>query len=243
MNEQEQFLKDLDQKEGNSVLDQVLEPEKVTVEGEEKPEEDEMKLRNRREKRLAQRLQEEREAGIALAERVKVLTETQKFKEEAGDDHLKSIEKIYGTDTPESVAATEILKSALRGVGEKATERALEKLREEHKIASQAVAKEEKELDSMIDEIEDENTISLSEPQRKLFFSTLEKMSPKDKDGNVIAYADHHAVWEIVQAKSVKTENRAKDLSSRSMVQSGSSKESKLDEDSTARYLRDNGII
>lgn len=243
MNEQEQFLKDLDQKEGNGVLDQVLEPEKVIVEGEEKPEEDEMKLRNRREKRLAQRLQEEREAGIALAERVKVLTETQKFKEEAGSDYLKSVEKIYGTDTPENLAATELLKSALKGVGDEATERALAKFREEQKMASQAVAKEEKELDSMIDEIEDENSIALSETQRKLFFSTLEKMSPKDREGNVIAYADHHAVWDIVQSKSVKTENRAKDLSSRSMVQSGSSKESKLDEDSTARYLRENGII
>jgi hypothetical protein len=156
---------------------------------------------------------------------------------------LKSIEKIYGTDTPEATAATELLKSALKGVGEKATERALEKFREEQRQVNEAVKNEEKELDSMVEEIEDESGSVLSDTQKKGFFAMLERMSPKDKDGNVIHYADHHAVWDMYQSKTVKPENRAKDLSSRSMVQSGSSKDSKLDDDATLRYLKEQGII
>lgn len=241
MDEQSKFLADLEPKEGDNLLDQPIIP--ITEDKKEEPEDDGMKLRNRREKRLAEKLEAERESSIRLAERLATITEAQKFKEDTDGDYLKGIEKIYGTETPEAVTATELLKSALKGVGEKATERALVQFREEQAKANEAVKNEEKALDSMIEEIEDESNAILTDSQKKGFFSMLEKMSPKDKDGNVIAYADHHSVWEMYQSKTVKTENRAKDLSSRSMVQSGASKESKLVDDSTARYLSENGII
>lgn len=241
MNEQEQFLKDVEP-QAEDLLEQPLTPEKEE-EVPEKPEDDEMKLRNRREKRLARDLQAEREAGIKMAAQLAVYSETAKFKQEAGDDYLKSVDKIYGSETPEAVAATELLKSALKGVGEKATERALERFREEQSKAQEAVKNEEKQLDSMIEEIEDDNNLILTADQKKGFFSLLERMSPKDTAGNVIHYADPNAVWEVYQSKSKKIENRAKDLSSRSMVQSGASKDSQLEDDATARYLKEQGII
>lgn len=71
----------------------------------------------------------------------------------------------------------------------------------------------------------------------------LEKMSPKDDEGNVIHYADHNAVWDILQSKNQKPDTRAKDLSARSMVQSGASQETKLTSTALERQLREEGII
>lgn len=242
MNEQEKFLNDLEPKEDESILDQTIEPEKV--EKTEEPEEaDEMKLRNRREKRLHDKWQAEHDANISLAARLSTMTEVQKLTKDVDSEYLKGVEKIYGSETPEAIAATELLKKALLGVKEESKRESLETWREEQRQANEAIKNEEKQLDSMIEEIEDESNVILSESQKKGFFSMLEKMSPKDNNGNVLHYADHHAVWDIYQSKIQKTDNRAKDLSSRSMVSSGTSKESKLDEDSTARFLKDNGII
>lgn len=244
MDEKNKFLEDLEIKDENTDVFDKLFPKEEVVETPAEPEEDtETKLRNRREKRLAEKLQAERESSIRLAERLATITEAQKLKAETDDDYLKAVEKIYGTETPEAVTATELLKNALKGVGEKATERALEKFREEQRQAQEAVKNEEKQLDSMVEEIEDENNLILTDAQKKGFFALLEKMSPKDGNGQVIHFADPHAVWEVYQSKTPKTENRAKDLSSRSMVQSGASKESKLENDALERLLREEAII
>ena len=69
-------------------------------------------------------------------------------------------------------------------------------------------------------------------------------MSPKDREGNVVSLADPYAVFEIFSEKLQKgTDNRAKSLSSRSMVQSGATKDSTLKDDAMERYLVENGII
>lgn len=245
-NEQEQFLKELGIEEnGNDVLTQPLTGEEPT---EEIPAEDETKLRNRRERRLADKLQAEREASIVLAARLEAITEAQKFRQDTGEtDPLKSLEKIYGTDTPEGREATEVLKAALKGVGESAKASALEEFRAQQTQVQQEVSDNEDELESMVEELEDENNIDLTSAQadvhRKGFFRLLEKMSPKDREGNIIYYADHHAVWDAYSQAQKRVANPARDLASRSMTQSGSSKENALTNDATTRYLSDNGFI
>lgn len=240
--EQDKFLKDLDPKTEEGILDLPIELEKAPIE-EKREDSDEMKLRNRREKRLAEKLQAERESSIRLAERLATITEARNFKSETEQDYLKSVEKIYGNATPEAVTATELLKSALKGMSAEAVKQARAEAREEQEQATRDVRDAEKELDSMVEEIEDENSTILNDTQKKGFFTLLERMSPKDDEGNVIHYADPHAVWEVYQSRTQKTDNRAKDLSSRSMVQSGSSKGSKLEEDVAERFLKENGII
>lgn len=240
MNEQDKFLKDLESGEEKTILDLPLEPEKVeeAVEKDDEPE-----FRNRRERRLAAKLQQERESSIRLAERLATLSEAQKSKEDASEDYLRSVEKIYGTDTPEAVAATELLKSALKGVAEKSKREALEEWRLEQRKAKEEEQKELETLDNMVDELEDTYNVELTPTQKKGYFQLLEKMSPKDENGHVIAYADPNSVWDVFQERIKKTDNRAKELSNRSMVQSGASQGSKLTDDSHARYLRENGII
>lgn len=249
MNEEvEQFLKDTDQEPKVDVLEQPLfsdESAKTNEnEGEGTDSDEGLKPKNRRERRLLQQLQEEREGSSFLAGKLAARTEAGKaLNEEA--DYLKAVERIYGTDSPEAILATDLLKKAILGARDDAENRAYERIKEDRQQETAEVAEAEDELDSMIEDIEEKNGVTLNETQERSFFQLLEKMSPKDKQGNVIEYADPEAVWEVFSEKlSQRTTNtRAKDLSSRSMVNSGSSKESNLNDDVNARFLKENGII
>ncbi len=247
MSEQDEFLKELEVKADERAdtfgnLEVPAEEAKDPEDPETQPE----SVKDRRHRRLEEKLQAEREANIALNERLRVLAEVKAEQDTEASEYLKSVERIYGTDTPEATAATELLKTALKGAKEEAKAEALAALREEQQKAAQEVAKEEQAIDSMLEELEDQYGIDLtsksSEATRRAFLTTLEKMSPKDSDGNIIAYADPHGVYEYLQSKK-KPDTRAKDLASRSMTQSGASGESKLAVDATERFLRENGII
>lgn len=245
--ELQQFIDDTTQ-QPQDIFEQPLTPEQGDGEQSQRvsAEEEETNLRNRRERRLAAKLQQEREAGIELAARLRAITEAQQLREAPDAEHLQAVERIYGTDSPEAKEATQLLKHALQGVEERATERALAVLREEQEAAEQQVAQAEHEVDAILEEIEDEYNTDLTSNNaaRTAYLKLLERMSPKDQDGNITQFADHHAVWEVYQSrKERQVDTRAKDLSARSMVQSGASKDSTIQEDATARYLRENGII
>lgn len=255
MNEIEQFLADTAADPNKiDVFDEPIvtdEPAKVegdetTIEAGEDDSKGELKPRNRRERRLMERLSQEREASSFLAGKLEARTEAREaLTEEA--DYLKSVERIYGTDTPEAQLATDLLKKAIVGARDDAENRAYARVKTEREREAEEFKAAQTELDNIVDEIEDEYGVTLTAPQETAFFNLLTKMSPKEKDGTVKDYADPHAVWEVFQEK-LKTRpstdtNRAKNLSSRSMVNSGTSKESNLDMDVTARFLKDEGII
>lgn len=199
--------------------------------------------RNRRERRLMEKLQGEREAAIALAARLEALSESQKARSDDAE-YLKVAERIYGTQTPELSEATELLKTALKGVKDEAKREALEEYKSLRLKEQEAVSSAEKRIDSMLEEIEDEANVDLAPAQRTEFLKLLEKMSPKDKEGNIVEYADHFAVWDIYQEK-VKAHtppNPAKDMAARGMVQGGASP-SNLTNETHERWLRENGFI
>lgn len=247
MNEKDLFLSDVKEEETDAFAH--LETTEETPEekkDEDDPEAQPESVKDRRHRRLEEKLREEREANIALAERLKVIAET---KTEAGETEgfLKSVERIYGTDSPEALTATELLKESLKGMKEEAVKTAVEQMREEMRQQQEAVKKEEETLDSMLEELEDEFNIDLTsktaENTRKAFFTELQRLSPKDSNGSIIAYADHRAVFESLQAKAKKPENRAKDLAARSMTQSGATKDSTLVDDVSLRWLKENDMI
>jgi hypothetical protein len=247
MNEQEQFLKELEQDAQQE--DPFGQPEPVVdaTPDDDDPENQPESIKDRRHRRLEVKLQSEREANIALAARLEAVAEARRESNSEESDYLKKVERIYGTDTAEAITATDLLKQAIQGAKEDAKREALEEMRAERAQEQKEVQKESEALDTMLEELEDQYGVDLtskrSEATRTAFFTRLQKLSPKDSDGNVIAYADHHAVWEDLQARSKKTENRAKDVVSRGMTQSGSSVDSNLKDDATERFLRENGII
>lgn len=238
MNETEQFAQ-----ENENILDQPLNPEAPVVE-EETTEEEEETPKNRTERRLREKLERERIANIELNARLSALSEVQEFRKQGNDDYLASVEKIYGTDSPESQAATELLKNALRSVEERAKSSALEEFRQERQREQEEVRRASETLDNFIEEIEDTHGVSMNSQMQKSYFSLLEKMSPKDSDGNIIEYADPHAVYEIFSEKLQKrTESKAKELAGRSMVNGSSGSSSVIEDDAAKRLLREAGII
>ena len=131
----------------------------------------------------------------------------------------------------------------MKGLEERAVDAAIERMRAERKAEEEAVKAEEKLIDSMVEDIEDTTGKDVDPATRKAFFQMLEKLSPKDADGNITAYADHHAVWEELQARKKPADTRQKDLASRSMVRTGASPSTSVKDDATERYLRENGLI
>jgi hypothetical protein len=249
-NEQEKFLADLTPDENADPFAGIqAEPEpSEPANPDEDPELAPDSVKNRRHKRLEEKLQAEREANIALTERLKTLAEVRGSTTQEAIDYLKNVERIYGTETPEAQMATQLLQDALKKVEDRAYERSLETIRQEREKEKEAVAKEDKALDSMLEDLEDETGMDLtsakSESTRKGFFKLLERMSPKDADGNIVAYADHFAVWEAYQARSQrKPDSRAKDLAARGTVRSGQGGNITLDADVNERWLKENNII
>jgi len=248
MNEQQKFLEELEVKE-DSGLDAPLE-ETPAEESSDEPSEEtlEPKLKNRRERRLMAKLQSEREANIELNTRLQTISESQKVRDSEEADFLKKIERIYGTATPEGKEASELLKEAFLGLEKTARERALEEmkktLREEKEQEKRAQAEAEESLEEILENVEENHHVDFSDTTlRKGFLTLLEKLSPKDSEGNIIEYADADSVWEVYEATRQKSQSRAKELASRSLTRSGSSQPSKLEDDSTFRLLREHGII
>lgn len=263
MNEVNQFLKDTEQQNQElDILDQPLYPEGQEPAAEAGQEEDttaedaptgaddeeeeptEIKPKNRRERRLRARLDSERSAGIQMAETIQNLTKANKSIDEA--DYLKGLDQIYGNETPEAIMAGKLLREAIVGVGKDAEERAYQRIAQERQQEAQQQQAAQAELDGFIDDIEDTYNVEFTEPQEKSFFQLLYKMSPKDANGNVVGYADPHAVYEVFKdrtTKKAKPATQAKKIASRSLKQGGGQEKSTVQEDSTVRFLKENGII
>ena len=238
MSEQTEFLKDLDVKP-EDILDKPIVD--VKTEEVETPDDTEQKLKNRRERRLNERLQAEREANIALNARLETLAEAKNLGGEEAD-YLKRVRAIYGDATPEAKEATNILIEALQGLENTAVRKALDKVEEERGNESKAVRKEEMNLDDIEDHVEEEYGINMS-AEGSAYFTLLEKLSPKDDDGNIIEYADPDATAELYLSRKERSSSRAKELASRSMTRGGASEGSKLETDSVERFLKENNII
>lgn len=255
MSEQTQFLDSLgdDQKQTVDILEESLNKDDSTTPEEglgatgataDDDDDGQAPPKNRRERRLMKSLEDERKAAAFLAGKLEARSEAERTLTEESD-YLKAVERIYGTETPEAQLATDLLKKAIVGARDEGKELALAELRAERERERAEEADASSELDAYIEDIEDTYNVTLTDAQQRSYFQLLQKMSPKDRDGNVVAYADPHAVWDVFQDKLQKkgTDNRAKSLSSRSMTQSGASKDSTLQDDTAARFLKEEGII
>lgn len=251
MDEMEKFLADIgsDQNQQLDVLNTPFnEPEKEPEDAnviKSIKEEDALRPKNRRERRLMEKLEKEREASIFLAGKLEARKEAEKFLTNEESDSLKGIEKIFGTETPEAQLATDILKKAFVGIRDEAKMAAIQEWKAEQSKAIEEEQKLSRELEGFIDDIEETYGVELTQAQEKSYLTLLKKMSPKDASGKIIGYADRYAVYDIFQEKlkATSSNTQAKEISNRSMTQSGASKETNLEDDSALRYLRENGII
>ncbi len=196
----------------------------IKVEGEEEPEEGH---KNRRHRRLEQQLQREREANIALNERLKVLAEQDKvIKETTGEIDPRLI-RVFGTsDEAKEIAKhfTEILSETKESAREEAIREIADQ--ENAKVAEQG--KYESFIDEQLEALEDEYDVDLTSnsPQankaRKEFLTLVQQLSPKDDQGTITDYADFQSTFEIYNDKQGKVDNsRREEIASKSMQRSG----------------------
>lgn len=203
---------------------------------------------NREARRAKKALQSEREANIALNERVRVLSELGRFSKETDQDVDGSLITLYGDDENGRKAA-QITQSLLNKTKEEAREEALNMFREEQQREAEEVGTHQQELDDMLEDIEDEFNVDLTSntpmtnKMRQDFYILLEKMSPKNRNGEVTDYADPIATWEMLQLQKKPDNSRAKDLSTRSMVKSSAMTDTNLEDKTQERFLREAGII
>lgn len=218
-------------------------PEKDET-GDEVPE----SVKNRRHRRLEQQLQREREEKIQLKAELDA-----RAKYETRPDHSQSIDnryiEMYG-DTEEGRRAAKIHASLIEDSQKQAEDRAYARFQQEVTATKAEEQRQIQLLDDVAVRLEDEHGIDLTSnapAARKAnrdYFSLLEKMSPKDSQGNVSEFADFEAVFEIFQTQRAKPENtRQKDIADRSMVKSGPVSLAKVETDESEAWLRRNGII
>lgn len=141
---------------------------------------------------------------------------------------VESFTAIIGNDTPEKKAALKNLESALGRLDQRAAEKATEKLEQIRANERNEYEKEEREAEETIEnafeKIEDtygiDITSSRSQKLRTDFLTYVEKIAPKDSDGDIVAYPDMMSAWETFNERRPNTPSRAKELASRSMSRS-----------------------
>lgn len=149
-------------------------------------------------------------------------------KHEDDDDYYV---RLIGNDTPEKIAFIKEAKAREERMLQQAEERAFNKLSEERERELREEKEAEEYLVNAIDDLEDTFNVDLTskDPVAKKtrvdFLKFVEKIAPKDSEGNIINYPDMTSAFETFQATRPKNNSneKAKDLASRSMSRSGDS--------------------
>ncbi len=246
MNEADKFFENLPS-DDKPVAD-IFAPEDKTETKEplEKEEVVDESVKNRRHKRLERQLREAQDMTTALNERIKTLSEVEKFSKEQGVN--PDVAKMFDSSDLGKENAMR-LSALLAETAEKAQQKAIDKIREENKIVAQEQKNLESFIDSKFESLEDEFGVDLTSDApaarkaRREFGELLEKVSPKDENGEIKEYADFHSTFELY--KSSKTEDkpsRNKELASRSMQKSGAVDSTKQNYDANLAYLRSIGV-
>lgn len=152
--------------------------------------------------------------------------EPQKVETKSEDDDYYV--RLIGNDTPEKVAMVKEAKARDERMLEQAEERAFNRLSQREQEEVQAEKEAEQELDSAFESIEETYDVDLtsarSQKTRSEFLTFVEKIAPKNKDGEILDYPDMNSAWETFSEMRKPSEpSRAKQLASRGMARSSES--------------------
>lgn len=139
---------------------------------------------------------------------------------------ITSFEGIIGNDTPEKINALNSLRKALTTMDDRSVRRAEEKIEEIRSREQKADKEAEQELETAFETIEETFDVDLTSSKatkvRQEFVTFVEKIAPKDRQGNIVDYPDMTSAWETFSEikKSTQLPSRAKELANRSMARS-----------------------
>lgn len=145
---------------------------------------------------------------------------------QADDEVTEVLTQLIGNDTPEKVAMVKKFQNILEKGNQKAQQAALAELDSRQQAEVRADAEAEQELENAFDNIEEAYDVDitsnnpLAKKTRQEFISFVEKIAPKDRNGEVIDFPDMNSAWETFNEMKTRTPSRAKTLASRSMARS-----------------------
>lgn len=167
----------------------------------------------------------EKEVAKKLADFTPQRETKQEFVENAGDEIDEVLTRIIGNDTPEKVSAIKDFKKILIAREEAGAEKALRELDNRQQAEIQAEQEAEQELEAGFESIEDTFNVDITSntPQarktRKEFIEFIEKIAPKDENGEIRDYPDFEETFKLFQEKNKPQPNyRARDIASRGMT-------------------------
>lgn len=217
----------IEPKEENPFKDLKVEQEEVKLD---EKEEEEKPLPYHQDPKLQRYIEKQ----IAKATANLTPREETKFREEVKEDgFIKAFETIIGNDTPEKVNALRMLKDEVEGIRQEARS-----AREELQAERQADVEAERELAQGFENIEDEFNVDFTQNKklRSDFVDFIEKVAPKDEDGEIREYPDFQETFRLFQQINSKPTNpRAKELASRSMTRGGEASSNAIPQDTSWR--------
>ena len=129
--------------------------------------------------------------------------------------------RIIGNDTPEKLSAIKDFKKVLLEREDKGAEKALNYFQEQQAKEQEVYKEAENEVEQGFESIEETFGIDLDAPNatkvRNDFIDFVQRISPKDRDGNIVEYADFTESFSLFQEMNKKpsSNSRNKELASR----------------------------
>lgn len=172
-----------------------------------------------------------KEVDRRLAERPQVFKED---KVEKDNEIVQVLTRIIGNDTPDKVTAVRELYGIITKQSDLGAEKAFERFQKEQELDREADEAAEQELDEGFDSVEEAFHVDLSsnkplaKKMRNEFIDYIERIAPKDENGEVVAFPDFVAAFETFQELNkarVPSASRAKELANRSLSRSSETQE------------------
>lgn len=141
----------------------------------------------------------------------------------------KVLTKIIGNDTPEKLSAIQELKEVLLEREDRGADKAFERIQAERQEEIQAERQADETLMQGFEAIEEDKGVDITSnapAARKLrgeFINFIEKIAPKDENGEISEFPDIEQTFEVFQStrQASSQPNRAKELAARSSEQGG----------------------
>ncbi len=188
--------------------------------------------KNRRHRRLEEKLQSEREANIALAERVKVLAEVGKVSRETEIDP-RLVRAFGATEDGKPTELTRLMNDIILDNRDQAKTLALKEFESRQAEAQKKQAEFDKFVGDELEYLEDQYKTDLTSDApaarkaRREFLELVQKVSPKDDNGEITGWADFDTTFDLYQkTKSDKAApssvEKQKEIAARTMQRPGS---------------------
>lgn len=157
--------------------------------------------------------------------------ETEKFTREntqENDEVTDVLVRLIGNDTPEKLSMVKEFKNVLEKGTQRAKQEAIEELNARQYAEVKADQEAQQELETAFENIEETFNVDISsnsplaKKTRQEFVTFVEKIAPKDRNGDILDYPDMISAFETYQdmKKATSQPSRAKELASRGMSRS-----------------------